>query len=81
VIVAVVDADLQLDATEELRGWVEGEPIGAGLELLGKAGDAPVAVRLAGGDDLAAAEKLNADALGRRAAPGIENVRGERGAH
>ena len=81
MVVAFLQCELELDAAEERRRWMEDEAVVAGFEAGGELRDATVAVRLAGADRLAAPEELDADAARGRALAGVEDVGRERDAH
>src|SRR5207302_8433331 len=66
--------DLDLDAVEERRAGVEDEAIGAGGGV-GELADPAVVVGLAFGNQLVAAEELDAHAARRLALARVEDVR------
>jgi hypothetical protein len=55
VVVALLQRELELDAAEERRRWMEDEAVLAGVEPGGELRDPPVVVGLAGPDSVAAA--------------------------
>src|SRR5437588_127427 len=75
-MVALVELELELDAREERRRRMEDEPVRPGGDV-GELPDAPVAVRLAGGDELVAAEELDEHACRGPAIRRVEDVGGE----
>src|SRR5207249_7270050 len=75
------ELDLELDPPEVRRGRMEDEAVAARLERLGEAGDPPVVVGAALGDELGLSEELDPNAAGRGALAGVEDVRRERGGH
>ena len=71
---AVGEGDLELDAGEEVGFRMENEAIGAGGELVGQLGDAPVGSGDARGHELGPLKELDEHAARRLAATGVEDM-------
>ena len=81
MVVAFLQRELQLDASEERRRRMEHEAVLAGVEACGQLRDPTIDVRLACADRLAATEELDANAACGSALAGVEDVGRERDAH
>ena len=77
MVVAVLQHDFELDPTEERGGWVEDEPVVAGIEAGREVRDPAVLVRRASTDPLVGTEELDPDSARRLAAAGVEDMGGE----
>ncbi len=77
MVMSVLECELELDAPEEGRRGMEDEAVVAGVERPREITDPALGIGFRGGQHVAAAVELNADALGRLAMLDIEDVGGE----